>query len=165
VKFETIYAVANGLGSLHKILLSSNYSNKDIGLSPEGKAFLQQTVEGPITVYRGITLRKDRVTSEQFKELKSLSLGNIVPKWASSNNKNSYTSASKSLAVASRYAKGGGIVMEARAEPEQILVDTTKLQQLAIDSDEFDEDDFNYMKSEKEVILLPGVTFYLKLTK
>jgi hypothetical protein len=143
--------------------MSSGFSNQQIGLSIEGRHFLKQTVKGPITIYRGFYAMRDRFSSENFLLLKNLSTGDVVPEFASYNNKNDFTSASKSLQVAKRYSKGGNIelVMGAVVQTPQIICDTTNLKQVIGNNNQklISEEDFNYFLKEKEVIVTSDVRF------
>jgi hypothetical protein len=165
VLFESysFQGLQNGLSSLSKIITTSGFSNQQIGLSAEGRRFLSQTIKGPITVYRGFHAMRNRFSPKNFLLLKSLSPGSIAPNFISSNNKNDFTSTSKSFAVAKRYSKGGNIeiILSANVQKPQIICDTTNIKKVIGNNiqDLLTDSDFDYFEKEKEVIVNSDIQY------
>jgi hypothetical protein len=160
----------NGLEALMRIVTSSNFSSEQIGLSAEGKRFLAQTVFTPtIEVYRGLYVMKSRVSQEGFTQLKSLQPEDAVPDFIAHNSKNDFTSATKKLAIAKRYARDGNIniVMRAIADETSIICDTTHLREIIGDEsqDIVSESDFEYFKREQEVIVSRALRYFVVSVK
>lgn len=141
------------------LLMSSNAKNLP-NLNKNQINFLKQTLKKGKTykLYRGIGLIKDRVGGvDKLKEIaKSLKESENLPdNLKKVNFTNDYVSYSKKKGVAKDYAEGTiSIIVQANVDSENILVDTSQLPNIISENQKiFDEDDFDYFKSEKEFIV------------
>ena len=139
-------------------------SGGDIGnvkLSNEAKAFLKKTVtQESYDLYRGVGLIRERYdlsTAKKFQE------GDKAPSdlSKSGNNLASYTTKS---GVAKRYSQGKiSVVLRAKVDSKNVLVDTRNLSKLlkGMKQNIFSDDDFDYFKSEAEIIVEEPIESYI----
>lgn len=157
VGFSKLLCESQYVDTISRISLSSNFSDDKLPLSPQDEKVLRETIKSGKVVYRGIAVMKNRVTADQYSELKSLEVGDEVPSWIASNNKNRFTSATSKQATAKGYAKGGHIelVIRATTSVDNTYVDLGEIPKSIIAS-EFDEDQLSYFKKDKEVLMRPN---------
>jgi hypothetical protein len=140
-------------------MMSSSAASQDI----KEKTFFQRTVKADhLVLYRGVSVipnhHEFNFSKDQMNLLKSLKPGDEAPDFlVVGRGIRNYASFTKKKSVASSYSKGGlEIVIEVIAPKKEILVDLENLPSLlkdeGIDHD-FDEDDFNYFKRDKEVFV------------
>ena len=137
-------------------LLSSGFSDDRLILTKEEEQELVKTLID-IKVYRGVSVLRQRVTSQQYKELCDLRPGDVVPEFIAVNNKNRFTSATTKLSVAKHYVSGGNVslVLQAESNKSNTWVNLKNLIKTDL-AKEFDEDDLQYFKSSGEVLMKPN---------
>jgi len=110
-------------------------------------------VDDEYHLYRGISAIKGRFSTEQWKVLKKLKVGDDIPKFLYKKSyANEYASYTKKVSVANAYSKGQiSIVIEADVPKKAVLVDLERTSKLK--GNVFtDKDNIKYYKLDKEVL-------------
>lgn len=147
-----------GLEAISRLITTGGSSGTPKPISPEAEAFLKETVtKKEYKLYRGIGLINARVSSADQQQLNNAKVGDAAPKSLAKqgNNLASYTT---KKGVANYYAEGKmGITIEAKVPAASVLADTSNiekvLQRKGIKQNVFTSDDFDYFKSDREVIV------------
>ena len=105
-------------------------------------------------LYRGIGIIKKRVPSNKIDEINNLKIGDELPDYLLRKSRvSSYT---KNKSVARYYSEGKmSIIVQANVNSSDIIADLEVIPEIIKNEkqDILDEDDFDYMKSDKEVII------------
>lgn len=155
-------------------LIMSGGDVGDTAVTDDVAALLADSIkDSQYKVFRGVHVMKNRVLPQQYEELKKLNPGDKVPEHLQKRG-NDYASTSASAAVARYYAKDGDVelVMSSSPRKEQILADLRNLQQAFVKhglekefAAEFDENDIDYFKKDKEVFVKRGTEFIVESIK
>jgi len=153
-----------------KLVMSGGGGWGDLGVNNEVENILKKTVDDKqYKVYRGLHLMKSRMSIEQYNQIKELKVGDVVPDFLRKQG-NDFSSSSLKLSVANYYAKEGNIelIMTAELDRSQVFVDTTNLKDVMTDmgrTNDFSEDDYNYFRTDKEIIFKEPVKFTVHSNK
>lgn len=159
--------VNSSLKKIHRLILSS--SNSGLSFSNDELNFLNQTVDGRLTLYRGIGLIYSRVSTEDRKIVNKVQVGDETPEFLlGSLHDHGIMPYTKSLTVAKHYMEGEvSIVIETTVEKNNVVCDLSNLEKLikklGINQSIFDTNDFAYMKREKEVLVRNAKTLPSKI--
>lgn len=143
-----------------KILLLAGGENKNKFTSEEIK-FLQSSFKSSVTLYRGISILINRITDISKEKIKTLKIGDKIP-IELLKLYNEYSSYTKKKSLAKRYSEGQfEFIFELTDyNKENILCDTEYLEKIIKNDIDiknqtiFEREDFDYMKTDKEVIIL-----------
>lgn len=125
----------------------SNFSKDELN-------WLSQTVKKDLKLYRGIGLIRSRIDTLKIDEIKQLKVGDPLPAFLYKEY-NKFVSYSKKKSVAKYYSEGAiGIVVESLVNKDAVIVDLENLRNIIdFEQDIFDEEDFDYFKIDKEVLI------------
>lgn len=147
----------SALKKLKAIILSSS---SDVSFNQQEIDFLKQTVSSSnLPLFRGLGLISQRVSDEDRKAINKIREGDQSPSFLNNSfHKHNVASFTKSKSVAKYYSEGEvAIIIEVDLASNAIICDLTNLEKLLKKNPNikhnFDDDDFRYMKREKEVIV------------
>lgn len=145
--------------TIRKVTLSSKYSDGALPLSKEEEIQLKNTIS-ETQIYRGISVLKQRLTSEQYTQLLNLREGDEVPSFIASNDKNRFTSATTKKSEAKTYARGGNIelVITTVSNKNNTWANLSNISKSSI-SNKFSEEDLKYFKQSGEVLMKPNAIY------
>jgi len=136
------------------IFIMQGSKERKHSLSKDAVTFLQSTVKNKTyRLYRGMGLIKRRTKNpRRIKILNNLQIGDPVPNFILKSLK-PYT---KKKSIARFYIEGTlSLMIQIEAKPKQILCDLENLKAIiTTKQDILDENDFDYFKTDKEVIVL-----------
>ena len=159
----------DGLKYIRSFLLTSQPGTTN-DISPEGKAFLDQTVEkDEYEAYRGLGLVKHKVPDvEQRKKLNRLKEGDPIPGFLEGRPGQDISSFTTKKSVARAYTEGDlSIVIKSTIPRSQVLCDTRNLEKILkkYNQNILGETDFAYFKTEAELLTwgrIPGLVSSIK---
>lgn len=149
---------ADALTFLSQVTLSSK-----LGTEPREEVleYLRASVDNKVyTVYRGLSL--GRIQSHEKKELYSLlAVGKPVPeKYAIPDSGQTVIHTTTKLSVAKRYARGGAVsIVYAIEVPSNFIIFDSNNINNCFNRQEVPADDWNYFRSEAEVLVSKKAQF------
>lgn len=155
---ETFKLIA--LSKISDVITTSSHT---IQFSNRELDWLRQTVKKPsMKLYRGIGLVQQRMDKSQMMQVNKLQPGDIPPKFLLENiHSSDIINCTKSISVAKYYSEGQvSIILELNVPSIAVAADLSYLPELVareqLVQDFLDEDDFEYMIKDKEVLIMPN---------
>lgn len=135
-------------------IMTSNTSKPSLDII---KFLSKYPIDDGKPVYRGIGLVRQRLDREKIIEINNLKIGDYLPSYLSRNSE--FSSYTKKLFVAKKYSEGRkSIVVESIIDKKNTIIDLEFFAKILRTSNNiFDKEDLEYMRKDKEVLMIEPV--------